>query len=814
MNDNQPKNDIEALRDMAISSMNEQYSNHSQRTNVVEITNKNSTVNAGESKTKSKNKNKNKTPKQSALGGYYDGPTIEAKTDEEINEVMAMTQRTKLYQRSARHGQSYWDTVTVYEDGIDFERRKPDFDDEGNVKGWQILIKKEPTIWTRPVYPVSSVLVHTKNDLMGDEDIERTSERKIRWKGRDFNSLTWSEAVISTSFDATEIKTQKAEGWMGAKDIASKDSTLLRAYRIMILNDKNALWRNPEDPIKTVPDDLPVEHLWKTTGWCTTNKYSAQDKTNPTAPVWHHILPGHSLYAGSYKKYTQESGDKEVYIQTMKDLIARRPLMGMWCAMAAGSFAHGLYDDQGRTYKGDTSTMVNMHGQPGHGKSTTFEIVMSMICKPKNPSLFISHSTDTGVELVAESANHSFFVIDEIQKHLAGKKQDAVQHLMGLLNGIGKTASANSGTNIRDQRTFDNLILATGNNEIEVIVGKNVVVGNGQFAEALHQRVVEVDATKYSPFPSYPAGSDLFNETQQDIKDTMDVLSANYGWLYDDMISYYKNNRNEIVDKLRHTQKTFGNQYPEALKTKAMNRKIHFFAYTLIGIEVVSNALGLGDDVIKSIETEFHKMIYDLSKTDQQRDDENNDDCIEKIISWCDANSSHFAVRTTDARAFKDAFAWPVGASSATRADQIQNASWRSQQAEKSLWGYFVQNEELKGEGAWSGELWITHAGKQAMETSNNVLPFSDLLPKIIEKDWLDATKSSDGKITRNDKKIGSGGYVYKILIGKARQEISNKQEEEEKSLQEMIKKADGVELLDSDEVSIQTQDQTQDINF
>ena len=143
-----------------------------------------------------------------------------------------------------------------------------------------------------------------------------------------------------------------------------------------------------------------------------------------------------------------------------------------------------------------------------------------------------------------------------------------------MLNGTGKVASSNGGTEIRDRRSFDNTIIGTANNRIQVIVGRNLIAGDGHFADALEQRVIEVDAKEWSPFPSYDKADARYNETLNDIKDFTSTLTATHGHMYAPLIAYYQENRNAIVARLRELQEAYGLR----LTTKAITRQCHFFA--------------------------------------------------------------------------------------------------------------------------------------------------------------------------------------------------------------------------------------------
>lgn len=703
--------------------------------------------------------------------GWRLGDNITAKTDAEKEEVAAMSNRTLLFQRSEKRGATQWNTVSVYEDGIDVGKRTLMNDPkDGSAIGWVEHVKIDPTIWARPVYPVATVLIHTKN-APADPETDSTSERKIRWRGRDYNAATWSEAVIGISFDSQEIKAQKADSWFPVKE-SNWQAGLLPWFRVMILNDPATLRRNPTDPADTKPEDLPglpIEHMWNATGWCSSNKYAFKDGVSK--PVWEHITPSHKLYSGSQKPYVVVAGDEKLYFDTMRDMITRRPLMGVWCGIGSGAFAHGLHDDSGREFRGDTSTLINLFGEPGSGKSTTAQGVVAMIGQPVKDGLILSHTTDAGLELMADLTNHGVFVIDEMQKHL-GKKggNESLQHMMGLLNGTGKVASANSGTEIRDRRSFDNTIIGTANNRIQVIVGRNLIAGDGHFADALEQRVIEVDAKEWSPFPSYDKADARYNETLNDIKDFTSTLTATHGHMYAPLIAYYQENRNAIVARLRELQEAYGLR----LTTKAITRQCHFFAYTQVGIEALCHVLGLPQEARDAIEASWNAMIDSMSRDATVRQDNKQDDIIDRIVSWAEGHSSNFGVRTSNAKKFKDAYAWPVGKSHATGAEQIQAAQWRSTQAEqRGIFGYWVQDEALVEEGAWTGELWISATGRDAMEKDRlTSLPLTDLLQSALQRGWVDATFDTKGNFMRLDKKLSSGGYVYKLLVGKALREI------------------------------------------
>lgn len=713
------------------------------------------------------NTERKSTPPSSHLGsGYRLGEKIEPKTAAELEELNAMTNRTLLFQRSEKRGGTQWNTVSVYNDGIDIERRTVYQSETGPV--WQLHQKLEPTIWNRPVFPVATVLIHSKR-APADPETDPTTERKIRWRGRDYNAADWSEAVVSLSFDSQEIKAQKADSWFPVKE-SNWTTGLLPWFRVMILNDPATLMRNPTDPAETKPEDLvklPLEHMWSVTGWCSPNKHAAQ---NGEVPRWEHITPSHELYAGTGAPYVEPAGDSGLYFEVMRAAMKKRPLLGVFCAMGCGAFAHGLHDDQGREFRGDTSTMVNLYGDGGCGKSTTIQCMTAMIGRPTG-GLVVSEATDAGLELTATIANHAFFSIDEMQKHLANKEAGRViQHLMGLLNGQGKVASAYGGTEIRARRSFDNLILSTANTALAEAINRVIRAGEGHFADALEQRVIELPASEWSPFPSFPVTDPRFRETQGEIKDLMAVLSSTHGHVYAPLIEHYKQNRNAIVNQLRTLQVEFS----QRLEARSIMRQVHFFAYTQVGLEALGKVFDLDQETKDAIAAEWNRMVASLSQEAKKAQDVKVDDVIDRIVSWAEANGKHFAVRVSNAKKHKQAYAWPTGKSQADPTAQATAANFRNAQAEShGVWGYFVQDEALSEEGAWTGELWITQAGKEAIENDRVTrLPLLDLLHRIAAKGWVDATTDANGKITRMDKKISNGSYVYRILIGKARADM------------------------------------------
>lgn len=716
---------------------------------------------------------KKKEPKSSYFGASYRlGAQEEPASEIELEELKNMKQRTLLFQRSEKRGASQWNTVSVYDDGVDIQRRTVYEGPAGPV--WQVHNKLEPTIWNRPVFPVATVLIHSKQ-APSTPETDPTSERKIRWRGRDYNAASWSEAIVSLSFDNQEIKAQKADSWFPIRE-SNWTTGILPWFRVLILNDPATLMRNPTDPVGTVVEDLPklpVEHMWSVTGWCSSNKYG---KKSGETPVWEHITPGHKLYAGHHTPYVAPSGDVDLYFNAMRETFKKRPLLGVFCAMACGSFAHGLHDDDGREFRGDTSTLVNLWGDPGCGKSTTAQAMVALIGNPIRDSLIVSHTTDAGLELMAYLTNHGFFVIDELQKHLSKKQgNEAIQHLMGLLNGQGKLASANGGMEIRDRRTFDNLIVGTANIQLMAIIRSIAQAGDGHFADALEQRVIELHASDWSPFPAYPDTDPRFKETQAEIKDLTATLSASHGHAYEPLIAHYRDNRVKVVERLRELQKA----YSQRLTARAVLRQVHFFAYTQVGLEALKKIFQLEEEVVSAIQAEWERMIDSLTSEAKKAQDVKVDDVIDRITSWAEANGKHFAVRVSNARNFKQAYAWPTGKSQATAKEQETAADYRSQQAEASgVWGYFVQDEVLNEEGNWSGELWITQAGKDAMEKDRlTSLPLLDLLQRILAKGWVDATFDSKGKLVRLDKKLSNGSYVYKILIGKAKLDMEHGEE-------------------------------------
>ena len=714
-----------------------------------------------------------KQPQSSIFGpGWRVTETIVPQTEAEMQEVKSMSQRNLIFQRSATRGDTQWNTVSVYEDGIDVIKRTIVKDEQGESVGWAVHTKTEPTIWNRPVYPVAAVLIHMKN-APSHPETDPTSIRKIRWKGRDFNSADWSEIVVSTSFDVAEVKAQKADSWFPVRE-ANWQSGLLPWFRVMILNDPTALFRNPNDPPETKTEDLPslpVDHMFGVTGWCSADKYAI--KNGQKAVDWQHVTPSSPIYSGSHKPFLEEAGDRDLYIETMRNLVKRRPLMGVWCGIAAGGYAHGLHDDDGREFRGDTSTLLNLYGEGGTAKSTTMQIVLSMIGAPRGP-LFVSATSDAGLELTATSANHGFFVIDELQKHLAGKGKmaEGVHHFMGLLNGVGRTVSANAGTEIRDRRAFDNLVLGTANNKLEIVVGRNLAAGDSVFAEAMQQRIIELDARHWSPFPSYPSADPRHKQVFGEIKELMATLTATHGHLYDPLIRHYCDHRDALVGRLRELELA----YPVHMNTKSIIRQAHFFAYSHVGIDAFCEVLSLEEDVREAIRAQWELMVASMSHNAEVREDVRQDDIIERIVAWAEAHSRNFGVRVSNAKKHKLAYAWPTGRTVATPDQQAEAAETRSQQAEiQGTYGYFVQDEPLAEEGAWTGELWITSAGRQAMEGDRlTSLPLLDLLQMAHDRGWVDATVDDKGNVLRMDKKLTSGGYAYRILVGKARRDVES----------------------------------------
>lgn len=743
---------------------------------------------------KSKKQQKTQDYKPTSKSAFGAGFDVEKQnvTNEEIEEMKRMKKRELLFVRSSSEGET-WKTVLVYDDGIEYETRI--FEEDELTGAVEMSVKRLPKgqrlIYNNPVIPEQVVMVHNSN-TPSDPEKDKSSKRKIRWKGMPSNSGgEWQYATISVDFNGDEVKDQEASSWFPTSS-TKWNSTYLEVFKLMILNDPNRLWRNPNEyggnssqKFEDLPQ-LPITHTFAVTGWCSPNKLAAiAEGGSEDDLAWEHITPSHQMYAGPAVDYLSKSGDEAVFRDALIKQIEKYPDVGMWFAIACGAFAHGLHNTKGQHFKGDTSTMISMYGPRNVGKSTIFKQCQSIMTYPENSVQFLSKTSDRGLELIAENSNHSFFIIDEIQNHMAKKKGiDGVSHLMDLLNGSGRTVSSDGGKKVRRTSKYDNLIFSTSNLAVARFIETKLESGQGEFASALESRMIELNAEYWSAYPIFNMETHPMEREQVkgDIMAFDAVLQNNHGHLYDRVISYYSVNRDEVYDKLKRISTNLRNEYNLSF-TNDLSRKGHFFAYSEVGIDAFCSQLNLPKNVEDKIRTRWLQLVAYLSQQGAQDTTSKKQNVLNELLSWVKSHQDKFGIRASGRKS--EFYAWPNNKAVASAAEQKAFAQYINSNVKNEL-GVFEQDEPLEAEGMWTGDFWLTSTGYKTMEDDKVMI--KEIVAEALTNGFLDATYKN-GEFDRLQKRTASHGNVYKFKIGaylKAMAEQEKKDEEERKKIAEI----------------------------
>lgn len=747
-------------------------------------------------KTESAEKNQKKDKKStykpveySVLGKGYEVESSNVTKSEEIEELKRMKDRELLFVRSSTEG-GVWNTVLVYDDGIEMEHRT--FEEDELTGSVEIKVHRrsigQRLLHNNPVIPVQVVMVHHTN-TPSDPEKDPSSLRKIRWKGMPSNSGgEWEYATVSLDFNNDEVKAQNATPWLPTNN--HKWSSMLPAFKLMILNNPKQLWRNPNEyggnaqqKFEHLPQ-LPVTHTFAVKGWCSPNKLAAVDGDEDLLS-WEHITPSHQMYSGPATpgNYLQKSGDEAVFRDALIKQIDKYPDVGMWFAIACGAFAHGLHNTKGQYFKGDTSTLINIYGDRNIGKSTIFKQIQSILTAPENPLQFINKASDRGMELMLENNNHSFFTIDELQSMTGFKKGlDLTSFFMSMLNGTGRTVTTNGGLSIRAQPKSDNLVFTTSNIHFLMLMEKDMKSGEGEFLNALGSRSIVLDGAIWSAYPIH-TDEDKRAQVKADIMDFDAVLQTNHGHLYDRIISYYSVNRNEVYDRLKHIHSNLRTHYNLNF-TSDLQRKGHFFAYSEVGIDAFCSQMNLPKEIEAKIRTRWLQLVAYLSTQGAEAHVNKKQHVLNELLSWVKSKQQHFGIRASGKKT--DCYAWPNNKPSATAEEQKRFAKYLNDNIQ-GQYGVFEQDDVLDGEGLWTGELWITSTGQKQMEKDG--VMFKEIAQEAHANGFLNPTLKKDGSLDRLTKQTASHSWVYKFKLGaylKAMREQEAQEEEERRKLEEI----------------------------
>ena len=681
---------------------------------------------------------------------------VDGKNTALFTKFFGANSRKLLYSRAIRAANQLT-VVRVFSDGIEEEKIDIIFDEN---KLQEIKPRTKKTLWQLPIYPIGFVDIFNVNVPAKNRKADR---RKVHWMGKGSTDADWKEGVFGNDFNKDEIGSNSDWFPIGHIDFKKMSSALMA----MTIESPEKRFLTPEqinEGIVTFEDLQKEEHRlavtskFLKTGWACPNSWEEKEKQN-----WCHINPDHELYSGrSDHGYMVTNGDSLVQIEAITKQITKYPLLGVYFSIAAGGFARGLYNSKGHQFKGEISTLVNLNGEGGKSKSSTMAQVQSIFTTPRNSKQFISKATAAALELIAELANHGVFFIDELQVACDNNNgAEIMTTLMGLLNGVGKQATRNVGTEQRDPRVYDNLVLTSANDTIENMVTRRFQKGYDAFSEALKNRVIELHIDLWSAYPSYDPSSAEYREVQNDIDNFDAILRANHGFLYQDLIAHYIENRDELYDKMTKIAGNLSEFYGLEKMSKDAARKKHFFAYTEAGMEAFFEVLALSEDVRKTVRAKWLEMVAYIVDSGLKHSAKKEDDIFGKVTGWIQANYGKFAVYGKGGKA---GYAWVPGkehCDEKTQNTYAQNKISACNDANNKCYGGFFQSTPLTSEGAWTGFIGLNHVAVEAIQKDLSI-DFDVFIQKAKASNLLDFNED------RKTKKVRLGGslenfYCFKI---------------------------------------------------
>ena len=688
----------------------------------------------------------------------YSAIKINERTSQLITKHFGQQSRKLLYSRAIRSDTTLT-VVRVFTDGIEEEKIDMIFDERGLQ---EIRTRSKKRVWELPIYPIAFVDIY---NVSVPSKKQKRSARKVHWRGKSPTDNDWGDAVFGTDFNKYDIGTHSE--WFPINSPAFSKS-LYPNFMAMIIESADKRFLTPEqinegvdiDELQNECNMLPITHKFNKTGWACANSWEEKD-----IQAWEHINPDHELYSGSSERgYMVTSGDARIQKDAIAKQIEKYPVLGVYFAMAAGGFARGMYNSKGQQFKGEISTLVNLNGKGGKSKSSTMSQIQSIFTTPRNSKQFISKATPSALELIAECANHGVFFLDELQVACdSNNGAEIMTALMSLLNGVGKQATRNVGSEQREPRTYDNLIFGSANSKIIEMITRRLMKGYDAFSDALMSRVIELDIDVWAAYPCYDASTAEYREVQNDIENLNTILRANHGFLYPELIAYYIENRDELYDKMTTVAGNLSEFYNIHEMTGDATRKKHFFAYTEAGMEAFFEIMMLPEDVKQKVRAKWLEMVQYIVDCGLNNRVKKEEDIFAKVNGWIQSNYGKFAVYGTGGNA---GYAWIPGkdvCDEKTQKMYAQSKISACSDVNSKCYGGFFQKTLLTAENAWTGVVGLNHMAVEAIQKDLGI-DFEVFLSEAKDANLLECDKG--GRLTKKIRMSGGLSSFYCFKIG------------------------------------------------
>jgi hypothetical protein len=356
----------------------------------------------------------------------------------------------------------------------------------------------------------------------------------------------------------------------------------------------------------------------KTTGW------HFPDGENIAAPM--HILSGYdSRFASSQVKIFDHKGDKELYKEYTRKLIAENPNLAIWMGAAVGGFLRGFINP-------DNSYIYHLYDnqKTSTGKTMVLEVCASMISKTKQSNLLTQwNATATGMENTLKACNNAFICLDEFHS-LRMDENSKVLLLMQIANQESKTAGTHAG-GLRERKSWSLNVLSTGN------VSMSACTIGHQQESAVNTRFWEVDIEK---MPVWTFDDSI---KADEIKA---FYNANHGHLYEDIIATISNdaqkyiNIYELMNKGNQDQAIAAKVDSEA--RKGLVRKLKIVSLMIAGIAVLQDLLGI--DCSEAINNALDVMINKQVEKTREVVTDRYDDIFTEVESFVMTHQKHFMI--------------------------------------------------------------------------------------------------------------------------------------------------------------------------
>lgn len=290
------------------------------------------------------------------------------------------------------------------------------------------------------------------------------------------------------------------------------------------------------------------------------------DRTGWHAESGEYIANGFSttkniLFTGYSSFQFKQSGNKELYYETVRDIFVENPLVFAICSYCASAYFLGILNNE-------VNQALSLNGTSSKGKSTVGKLALSFATNPQN--FHGLDSTKGNIQSILKNSNHNFVFFDEVAESNL-KIEDRKNLVYALANGSQKgrlQKSADLGeyvTNAKNEEKLKYTVLLAGENSF--LQGIKI---DGTGIDARYLEIV------------LPNGVVLWDSirTAEDAEGLNQFIHKNYGFLAQDLILKIKERKEEL--SLEYEKKLFQIREELGETNGIIKRKVRILAYTYV----------------------------------------------------------------------------------------------------------------------------------------------------------------------------------------------------------------------------------------